>query len=149
MDPSPCLEDMPKEVKENMLKWCDYSSVIALGKTCKTWHNFIRAPDHNLPILAINLKCGKNSYGMQVMSTVPFENIIDLNYVTLEYKQDAENNNVTRCPDVNWESPRTTLEFILLKSISKDFTIWSDNIGISKASLSLLYGESVDLQCSL
>ncbi|ULT82054.1 hypothetical protein L3Y34_011777 [Caenorhabditis briggsae] len=109
MDPSPCLEDMPKEVKENMLKWCDYSSVIALGKTCKTWHNFIRAPDHNLPILAINLKCGKNSYGMQVMSTVPFENIIDLNYVTLEYKQDAENNNVTRCPDVNWESPRTTL----------------------------------------
>ncbi|UMM41365.1 hypothetical protein L5515_017652 [Caenorhabditis briggsae] len=39
-------------------------------------------------------------------------------------------------------------EFILLKSISKDFTIWSDHIGISKASLSLLYGESVDLQCS-
>ncbi|CAO4385242.1 unnamed protein product [Caenorhabditis nigoni] len=109
MDPSPGLVDLPKEVKENLLKWCDYSSVIALGKTCKTWHDFIRAPDHNLPILAITLKCRENSHGMQVMSTVPFEGIMELNYVTLEYKQDGETSNVTRCQDANWENPRTTL----------------------------------------
>ncbi|ULT82056.1 hypothetical protein L3Y34_011779 [Caenorhabditis briggsae] len=86
MDLKACLEHLPEPAKRNVLMWCPYSSVIALGKTCTAWREFIHIPNQNLPIKRIMVKFGENCSRLQVGSSFASGKNQNSNLLSVQYQ---------------------------------------------------------------
>ncbi|CAO4385243.1 unnamed protein product [Caenorhabditis nigoni] len=95
MNPKACLEHLPEPAKRNVLMWCPYSSVIALGKTCTTWREFIHVPNQNLLIKRIMVKFGDNSFRLQVGSSHTSGKLQNSDLLSVQYQQLARDCGVT------------------------------------------------------